>query len=59
MPRGAVWGGNIGGGTPFNDLAGLTVEATGFLVIVNLRLWAVVRVDPHTGDRAIVSIGAE
>ena len=51
-------GGIIGGGAQFVLPAAVAVEATGDLVVVDAGLEAVLRVDPHTGDRAIFRFGA-
>ena len=45
----------IGAGPAFDRPAALAVEATGDLVVVDEGLGAVVRVDPHTGERTLVS----
>ncbi|MBI3329120.1 MAG: hypothetical protein HYZ81_20750 [Nitrospinae bacterium] len=45
----------VGRGQPFEDPAGIAVEADGHLVVVDRDLRAVVRVDPATGDRTLVS----
>ena len=44
---------NIGGGPPLINPRGIAVEAVGSLVVMDFL--AVVRVDPVTGDRTIVS----
>jgi sugar lactone lactonase YvrE len=56
--EGGCVGEPIGGGPPFDLPAVLAVEATGALVVVDAGLGAVVRVDPQTGDRTIVRLGA-
>ena len=50
--------GSIGGGDGFAIPGAIAVEATGALVVVDAGgkgAGAVVRVDPHTGDRKLVS----
>src|SRR5215207_5413697 len=44
-----------GGGPDFETPTGLAVEADGKLLFTDLSLLAVVRVDPSSGDRTIVS----
>jgi sugar lactone lactonase YvrE len=51
-------GGIIGGGDQFVLPAAVAVEDMGHLVVVDAGLEAVLRVDPHTGDRAIFKFGA-
>ena len=46
---------NIGSGPAFVSPRGIAVEADGSLVVVDLGLDAVVRVDPVSGDRTIIS----
>jgi sugar lactone lactonase YvrE len=46
---------DIGEGEPLREPLGIAVEATGDLVVVDVQLRAVVRVDPHTGRRTTVS----
>ena len=48
-------GAGRGGGPPLEDPTGLAVEASGSLVVTDSGLDAVVRVEPHTGDRTVVS----
>ena len=50
-----VYGQSIGSGPPFLIPEHIAVEADGNLVLVDLGLKAVVRVDPITGDRTIVA----
>jgi sugar lactone lactonase YvrE len=45
----------IGEGQAFHSPWRIAIEATGALVVVDLGLKAVVRVDPHTGERILVS----
>jgi hypothetical protein len=49
----------IGAGPRFLTPVGIVVEAAGSLVVGDVGLGAVLRVDPFTGDRVIVSTGAE
>jgi len=46
---------SIGSGPGFVTPRGIAVEADGSLVVVDLGLQAVVRVDPVSGDRTIIS----
>ncbi len=46
---------NIGSGPGFVSPRGIAVEADGSLVVVDSGLEAVVRVDPVSGDRTIIS----
>jgi sugar lactone lactonase YvrE len=48
-------GGLIGGGPPFDLPAAAAVEAAGSLIVTDAGLGAVVRADPRTGDRTLVS----
>lgn len=50
-----VSGVNKGFGPPFVFPIGIAVEAAGALVVVDGLQQAIVRVNPETGDRAIVS----
>ena len=53
---GAIGGcGNTGDGPDFAAPRGIAVEADGSLVVVDSGLKAVVRVDPTTGNRTIIS----
>jgi hypothetical protein len=45
----------IGTGPAFSGLSGITVEATGSLVVLDSGRAAVMRVNPTTGDRTILS----
>jgi len=45
----------IGSGPGFVSPRGIAVEADGSLVVVDFGLEAVVRVDPVSGDRTIIS----
>ena len=45
----------VGSGPPFFSPTDLAVEASGALVVVDTWLGAVVRVDPVSGDRTVVS----
>lgn len=45
----------IGNGRDFDSLSGIVVEANGDLVVVDRQLEAVLRIDPVTGDRTLVS----
>src|SRR5262245_49736336 len=47
--------GAMGYGSPFFSPTDLAVEASGFLVVVDTHLVAVLRVDPISGDRTMVS----
>ena len=53
--RGTSAFGVVGSGPDFGDPSDIAVEASGDLVVVDRDLDAVVRVDPVTGDRTIVS----
>jgi len=46
---------SIGSGPDFVTPHGIAVEADGSLVVVDFGLEAVVRVDPVSGDRTIIS----
>jgi len=46
---------SIGSGPGFVQPRGIAVEANGSLVVVDFGLEAVVRVDPSSGDRTIIS----
>jgi len=45
----------VGSGPAFEDPIGIAVEASGTLVVADPILQAVLRVDPVSGDRAIIS----
>lgn len=45
----------IGSGLAFEALGGITIEANGNLVVVDRSLEALLRVDPVTGNRSLVS----
>ena len=47
--------GQVGSGPDFWDPSHIAVEASGNLVVTDRNLQAVLRVDPATGDRTIVS----
>src|ERR671917_319975 len=54
----ALWGGRVqarGSGPAFGIPMHAAVENTGFLVVVDEALNAIVRVEPTTGNRTIVS----
>jgi hypothetical protein len=44
-----------GSGPSLGAIVGIAVEPTGQLVVVDAELGAVLRVDPRSGDRAILS----
>jgi streptogramin lyase len=46
---------SVGSGLGFKAPQGIAVEADGFLVVVDPALASVMRVDPVTGDRTILS----
>ena len=46
---------SVGSGLGFKASQGIAVEADGFLVVVDPALASVMRVDPVSGDRTIVS----
>jgi streptogramin lyase len=54
-PRGECVGGSIGHDPPIDFPRAMSVEATGTLMVVDGEIDAVVRVDPSTGEREIVS----
>jgi hypothetical protein len=45
----------VGSGMPFMDPVSVAVESTDTLVVVDSTLAAVIRIDPTTGDRTVVS----
>lgn len=45
----------VGSGPAFSFLEGIAVEASGSLVVLDVPRGAVLRVDPVTGDRTIIS----
>jgi streptogramin lyase len=48
-------GRQVGSGPPFRSPQDIVVEASGSLVVVDVILVAVLRVDPDTGDRTLLS----
>jgi streptogramin lyase len=45
----------VGSGPSFSSPSGIAVEAAGNLLVIDVDLAAVVRIDPVTGDRTIIS----
>jgi len=45
----------VGGGPPFNNPFAITLEANGNMVVADVGLHAIIRVDATTGDRTILS----
>ena len=46
----------VGSGPAFEFPSGIAVEPDGSLVVIDSGLDAVIRVDPETGDRTIISM---